>query len=209
MSEIVKITLENVFKTYNQRDYILKDINLALKSGNIYGIKGDNGSGKSTLLKIISGLLRVDKGKISYEIDNKIISKEDFINYYSYVAPYSNLYNEFNLEELFSFVNDLNGGKSNKTIFNELLTDFNLLDKAKTPIKEFSSGMIQRTKLILALSSSKPILMLDEPSTNLDVKGIEVMKRCIDKFHSQSSMIIIASNEEDEINLCNSIINLS
>ena len=83
--------------------WIVKDFNHAFNNGIMYGIAGNNGSGKSTLIKILSGYLTPSAGTLSYQIGNKIVKSEDIFKFIALAAPYTDLINEYTLEEMFEF----------------------------------------------------------------------------------------------------------
>lgn len=189
----MKILLENVSKKYN-KEYIFRNVNFQFQKGEKYAIKGSNGSGKSTLLKLISGFITPTSGKVIYE--DKTV--EEVYNQFAFCTPYQELIEEMTLSELLVF------HQSFKKLLPEVDTDFivNLLnfDKQKL-IKDYSSGMKQRVKLALAFFSDVPVLLLDEPSTNLDAKGVAWYLNLVDNF-AQNRTLIIASNIEREYSFC-------
>ncbi|MDP9047352.1 MAG: ATP-binding cassette domain-containing protein, partial [Bacteroidota bacterium] len=160
------ITLENIGRRFN-RDWIFRGIDYTFTSGKIYAILGPNGSGKSTLLQVLNGSLSPSAGTISYLYDDKKIVIEEVYQYLSLAAPYLELIEEFTLTEMidfhFKFKNYKAGIDKDKLV--ALLA---MPESRNKMIKYFSSGMKQRLKLGLAFCSDTPMLMLDEPTSNLD-----------------------------------------
>jgi ABC-type multidrug transport system ATPase subunit len=195
----MKILAENLEKKFRQ-EYVIKNFNFDFKDYQKYAIVGPNGSGKSTLLQLLSQFSLPTKGTVTY-FDNQGIKIENDQSYkkISFAAPYSEIIEEFSVSELISFLVSIQNLPSEFNIntfeeFSELKTNPNKL------IKDFSSGMKQKTKLTLAFSAPRPFLFLDEPTTNLDSKSKDWFQRKLDA--EKDKLIVIASNEESEIKFC-------
>lgn len=195
----MKILAENLEKKFRQ-EYVIKNFNFDFKDHQKYAIVGPNGSGKSTLLQLLSQFSLPTKGTVTY-FDSQGIKIENDQSYkkISFAAPYSEIIEEFSVSELISFLVSIQNLPSEFNIntfeeFSELKTNPNKL------IKDFSSGMKQKTKLTLAFSAPRPFLFLDEPTTNLDSKSKDWFQRKLDA--EKDKLIVIASNEESEIKFC-------
>jgi ABC-type multidrug transport system ATPase subunit len=191
----MKISLKNVGKRYS-REWIFKKIDYEFDNTDSYSIIGANGSGKSTLLQAIAGNLLPDEGNITYHSKGRDISSEDLYSHLSIATPYLELYEEYTLMEAIEFHSKF------KKFFNGLMADeiikVSNLEKAKDKqLKYFSSGMKQRVKLTLAILSDTPLLLLDEPCTNLDKEGVEWYQKLINS-HSDSRLIIVCSNQQKQ-----------
>ncbi len=195
----MKIILENIGRRFN-REWIFREINYTFESGQSYAVLGLNGSGKSTLLQLISGSLTPSEGMISYQSNGKDLDIESVFQELSMAAPYMELIEEFTLREQidfhFGFKRYRDGIDSTKVI--EILGFEKSRNKA---IKYFSSGMKQRTKLALAFCSDTPVLLLDEPVSNLDNNGIAWYLDLVQQFASDR-LVIICSNQEQEYGFC-------
>jgi len=195
----MKITLENVGRRFN-REWIYRGLDYTFLSGKIYAILGPNGSGKSTFFQVLNGSLSPSAGKISYSFEGKNVDPDDVYTYLAIAAPYLELIEEFTLAEVvdfhFKFKPYIAGMDSNKII--ALLNMEGSKDKL---IRYFSSGMKQRLKLALAFCSDTPILLLDEPTSNLDTQGIEWYLNLIQKF-AANRLTAICSNQQHEYNFC-------
>lgn len=202
----MKIFLENIGRRYN-REWIFRGINYTFEQGKSYAILGANGSGKSTLLQVISASLTPSDGTISYLKEGKIVDIDTAFRQLSVAAPYLELIEEFTLQEQidfhFSFKSYQKGLDGGNVV--EILGFESSRNKA---IKYFSSGMKQRTKLALAFCSDTPILLLDEPASNLDKSGMAWYLDLIAKF-TADRMVIIGSNQEQEYNFCENELHLS
>lgn len=195
----MKILAENLEKKFRQ-EYVIKNFNFEFQDHKKYAIVGPNGSGKSTLLQLLSQFSLPTKGSIKY-LDNQgnLIENDLAFKQISFAAPYSEIIEEFTISELISFLVGLQNLPSAFNIkafeeFSELKTNPNKL------IKDFSSGMKQKTKLTLAFSTPRPFLFLDEPTTNLDFKSKDWFQRKLEA--EKDKLIVIASNEESEIKYC-------
>ena len=201
----MEITLNNLSKKYHH-EWIFKNLNKKFTSGNSYAIVGPNGSGKSTLVQVISGALLPSSGEITYKGTNNI-SPDDIYKYLSFASPYLELIEEFTLTEFLQFhfkFKPIQSGLMTDDLIHEMY-----LDKAKNKyIKNFSSGMKQRLKLGLCFFAETPIILLDEPTSNLDQKGTEWYKSLV-KLTSPEKIVIIASNQPAEYEHCNEIIDIN
>ncbi len=171
-----------------------------MKSGSRFAITGPNGSGKSTLLKILSGGALPSSGNIIYTHNAKNISADDIFRYVHFVAPYNTVIEELSLSELFHLHQRL-GLLRQFQRFEEWSSRLDYTFTPSQQIKMFSSGMKQRVKLGLALLDDRPLIFLDEPGSNLDVRGKEWMHNLISGM-DRSKTVIIASNDPAEILLC-------
>ncbi|MBU2045958.1 MAG: ATP-binding cassette domain-containing protein, partial [Bacteroidetes bacterium] len=167
----MKIILEQISRRFN-REWIFKNIDYSFDAGKSYAILGINGSGKSTLLQVISGSLSPSSGQLIYQLEGKEIPVEQVFKHLSIAAPYLELIEEFTLFEILDFHSQFKV-RLNNLANEQLIKLLDMENSATKQIKYFSSGMKQRVKLVLALCSDTPILLLDEPTSNLDEQGIE------------------------------------
>jgi len=195
----MKILAENLEKKFRQ-EYVIKNFNFEFQDHQKYAIVGPNGSGKSTLLQLLSQYSLPTKGSVKY-LDNQgnPIESDFAFKQISFAAPYSEIIEEFTISELISFLVGLQNLPSTFNVqafeeFSELKTNPNKL------IRDFSSGMKQKTKLTIALSAPRPFLFLDEPTTNLDLKSKTWFQNKLES--EKDKLILIASNEESEIKYC-------
>jgi ABC-type multidrug transport system ATPase subunit len=203
----ISIEIKGISKIFSSKRAVFRNVNYSFKSGNIYSITGQNGSGKSTLLKILAGVLSKSNGNIEWIVDSMKIDNEVVNEFFGFVAPYLNLYEEFNINEIVHIVTDIRGIELDLQFINGLIKDFGLEKRTLDPISSFSSGMKQRVKFIIALLHKPKILLLDEPYTNFDESGKQIVTAIIREIINQNGIVIIASNDKDEIEICN--LNLS
>lgn len=202
----MKILANQINKKFRQ-EYVIRNFNYEFNAHSNYALIGQNGSGKSTLLKILGQYSLPTKGQVQYvDHQNQLISEDQKFSKVSFVAPYIELIEEFTLTELLQFFISLD--YIPKEISLSFLEDFIQLSPAKDKfIKNYSSGMRQKIKLGSALLSNRPLLFLDEPTTNLDIQAKKWFSEKLSNLNNKT--IIIASNENFEIDLCQHSINVS
>jgi ABC-type multidrug transport system ATPase subunit len=189
------------------REWIFRDINFHFASNAAYAILGPNGSGKSTLLQVLSGSMAPSAGTISFTIDDKEIDAEKIYQQLSIAAPYLELIEEYTLLEMidfhFKFKTPKNGLDRGAIV--ELL---NLQSSRNKAIRYFSSGMKQRVKLALAFCSDTRLLVLDEPTSNLDEQGVEWYLSLVEKY-AAGRLTLVGSNQPHEYGFCTNQLNIS
>lgn len=201
----MKILLENLGKKF-RKEWIFRNVNLTFDSGHSYTFVGPNGSGKSTLLQVLMGIMPHTEGNISYTSDNQKIEIDDIFKKIVIAAPYLELVEEFTLLESVDFHQKFKTFKDNITS-SQLIDLLQLSPHKDKTIKNFSSGMKQRLKLGLAFYSEAPIILLDEPTSNLDAQGTTWYLEQIEK-HTTDRLLIICSNQPNEYAFCENIVDI-
>lgn len=193
------IQVQNASKRFHQ-EWIFKNLNVDLSSGDTIAITGGNGSGKSTLLKCLSGAIQLTSGAIQYQSGAKQIAEEQWFRSLALATPYLELPEEFTLSEVLSFHFQFKNPLQN--LSNADILEILGLEKHKSKtISQFSSGMKQRVKLALAIFSEVPFLLLDEPTTNLDKQGVTWYLELIQQF-TPKRIVVICSNDPREYDFC-------
>ena len=218
----MKVSLTDAGKRFN-RDWIFRHFTYNFEAGNSYAIIGPNGSGKSTFLQAVSGALHLNEGHIDFftgpsfqfksstkesvkNIKGEVPNEEQF-KYVSICAPYLELVEEMTLPEFLQFHQEfkpLLPGMDDKSI----ITLLGLEKAANRQIRYYSSGMKQRAKLAQCILSDTPIVLLDEPCTNLDAAGIALYHQLIETY-CKDRLVLVSSNDEVEYQFCNEKINIS
>ncbi|MFD2161604.1 ATP-binding cassette domain-containing protein [Paradesertivirga mongoliensis] len=202
----MEISLKNIGRRFN-RDWIFRGINYNFEQGKSYAILGRNGSGKSTLLQLISGSLSPSEGRITAKAKGKLVDDEDLFASLTIAAPYLELIEEFTLSEMIDFHFRFKSYQAGTDKSN--LIDLLELNSSKNKaLKYFSSGMKQRTKLGLAICTDTPVLLLDEPTSNLDTQAISWYQKLISDF-GRNRLVVVCSNQEHEYQFCENHIQLS
>ena len=200
------VEAKSVKKNFGRR-LIFDNINFQLNEKGIFGISGPNGSGKSTLVKIIAGIISPSEGEILHINNGGKIESDKLHNHIGFVSPYLVLYDEFTALENLNHFAKIRDVKFNKEKIDYLLNKFLLFNRKDDFVKTYSSGMKQRMKFIFALMHSPQLLILDEPTSNLDTEGKESVYSII-KEEGLNNIVIVASNEESDLALCGEIIKL-
>lgn len=203
----MKIKFSNAGKRFN-REWIFRNADLEFNSSSSYAITGPNGSGKSTMLQCIGGMLQLSEGKIEYAIGNfakdgtgRQLANEEVYKHVSFCAPYLDVIEEMTLTEFLQFHNQFKTFINNVSIQN-IIEEIGLHDAMNKQIRYYSSGMKQRVKLAQAIFADVSIVLLDEPCSNLDAKGIELYHSLIEKY-CKERLVIVCSNDEVEYNFTN------
>ena len=193
------IQVQNASKRFHH-EWIFKNLNLDLSSGDSIAITGGNGSGKSTLLKCLSGAIPLTSGAIQYQSGTTQIAEEQWFRSLALATPYLELPEEFTLSEVLSFHFQFKNPLQNRSNV-EILEILGLEKHKSKTISQFSSGMKQRVKLALAIFSEVPFLLLDEPTTNLDKQGVTWYLDLIQQY-TPNRIVVICSNDPREYDFC-------
>ena len=196
-----QISLIDAGKRFN-KDWIFQSLNVAFEQGQHYALIGNNGSGKSTLLQILSGYTTLSKGTIEWNNADSQTAYDQI----SIAAPYLELVEELTTIEHFKFHATFKSLVDTLSI-QEMIEWIGLENATHKQIRYFSSGMKQRLKLALAIFSTSPILLLDEPCSNLDKEGYALYKQLIQQY-AMHKLIIVGSNDPEEYAFCTQQINL-
>lgn len=211
----MQISLQQTGKRFN-RDWIFRKLDYTFQAGKSYAIGGPNGSGKSTLLQVIGGSTNQSEGTVVYSIINKktnqhqtpntkkSISTDEIYQHISIVAPYMEVIEEMSATEFLQFHSSF---KNLTHPIDEILSIIGLEKAADKQIRYYSSGMKQRIKLAQAIFVDAPILLLDEPCTNLDKTGYDLYHQLIENFCS-NKLVIVSSNDEMEMDFCREKLNI-
>jgi len=191
----MRIKLSNAGKRFN-REWIFRNADLEFTSSSSYAITGPNGSGKSTMLQCIGGMLQLSEGTIEYALNSKPLVSEKAYAQISFSAPYLDLVEEMTLVEFLQFHNQFKSFVRSCEI-TSIIEEIGLNTAADKQIRFYSSGMKQRVKLAQAIYSDSSIVLLDEPATNLDTKGIDLYQSLVEKY-CRERLVIVCSNDEVE-----------
>ncbi len=194
---------------------VFRGLNFRFEGALCVGIQGANGSGKSTLMKCLSGLLRPSEGEIQWLCHGEPISTQSIRHFLGFAAPYIHLYHELSVSENLSFIKRLRPFMAQASLptkpptLQEILEMTSLSGIENRDFGLLSSGQQQRVRLASALIADPPILMLDEPGTNLDAEGIALVAELVARQIKRGGMVFLSSNREDELALSSTRIVLS
>jgi heme exporter protein A len=201
------LIVEGIRKNYTG-SVLFENITFSMHEGDVLAITGWNGSGKSTLVRIIAGLVRPSAGRVQMMAGEEPVPKESRRRYLGLAAPAISLYDELTGLENLLFFCKVRGVNGDRAACLEMLKQVGLEKHSNKPCKDYSSGMKQRLKLVQAIIHDPPLLLLDEPGSNLDRKGMKMVEQIISN-QRKTGMTIIASNENREVDYADRIINLS
>jgi heme exporter protein A len=203
----MRLIVEHIGRDFNRRP-VFRGISFALDSPGSLAITGLNGAGKSTFVKILAGIIGPTTGSVSYEQNERRLSAHEIQPTLGMVSPYLNLYEEFTAEENLTILSRIRSGSAAPV--NEIevrLRQVNLWNRRSDLVGTFSSGMKQRLKYAFALIHRPSVLLLDEPTSNLDVDGIEIVRQIIAEQH-QRGLLVVATNDVDEAAWCQTRVHL-
>jgi ABC-type multidrug transport system ATPase subunit len=204
---LIQVSIDKLGKRH-QNQWIFREVNFNFSGTDKIAIVGFNGSGKSTLLQIISGFQNCSEGKILITENNINIDDNHRYKYFSIGAPYIDIPEELNVTEFINFFAPIKPLKDeiDSSNFAALAQLENTKNKS---IKHFSSGMKQRVKLAFAILSKAPVLLLDEPLSNLDSIGEKWYHDLINQYAKDKLVFVASNNIPAEISFCNQTININ
>lgn len=220
------ISLFDAGKRFN-REWIFRHFVYEFEAGQSYAIIGPNGSGKSTLLQVLSGSMMLNEGRIQYSERSRMqamkttgnnpqpstvyqpssIPADKAYEYVSVCAPYLELVEEMTLKELLDFHRSFKPFSEGITT-GKIISLLGLENAARKQIRYYSSGMKQRVKLAQCIFSDTPVVLLDEPCTNLDAPGIELYRQLIAEYCTDR-LVVVSSNDKMEYSFCKQVINIA
>ncbi|KAI4449330.1 Bacitracin transport ATP-binding protein BcrA [Eubacterium plexicaudatum ASF492] len=177
-------------KTYKEKS-VVKDLNLNVRQGDIYGLIGRNGSGKSTTLKMIGGLVRPSEGEI--RLFGKPVGDPLVRRRFGVLIEEPGLYPNMTARQNVVMKAKCIGLADEKSV-DGVLEMTGLSDTGKKYVKHFSMGMKQRLGVALALLGNPDLLILDEPINGLDPEGIQELRRLILRLNEEGKTILISSH---------------
>jgi ABC-type multidrug transport system ATPase subunit len=189
------------------REWIFRGLNHVFRPGTATAVLGPNGSGKSTLLNTLSGQILPTEGTLAYSFRGQAVAVEDVPRLLAYCAPYLELIEELTLTELLHFHTRFKPLRPGMTPTQ--LIELMYLEKSRHKmVRDFSSGMKQRLKLALALYAASPLLLLDEPTTNLDRTGVAWYLEHVAATVA-GRLVIVSSNVPEEYSFCQQQLNVT
>ncbi len=200
------LSITNLGKRFN-RNWIFRGLTETLIPNTAVAITGPNGSGKSTLLQVLAGAVEKSEGSMEWVMKGIKVPEEKQFTQVSVCAPYLELIEELTLVEFLEFHASFKPFRDGLGIA-DIVGLMSLQHAANQQIRYFSSGMKQRVKLAQAVLADTAFLLLDEPTSNLDLKGIDMYQQWMQQF-SANRLVVIASNDENEIGFCSKRIHIS
>lgn len=203
---MISLEAQNLGKWFGKRK-VFEGINISLREKSSLVITGRNGSGKTTLIKILCGLIRPSRGEVTIKQDGKTLPPEESRNHMGLVMPDLELYGELTAWENLHYLGRMRGLITGKEKLREMIAGVGLKDRENDLVSSFSSGMKQRLKYALARLHEPGILLLDEPSANLDEEGIAVVEKIVSE-QREKGILILATNQKEDVKYADKIIQL-
>lgn len=193
----MQVQLNNVGKRYG-REWIFRGVQTTLQKNSHTLIVGPNGSGKSTLLQVISGFITPSEGALTAEHPaGRPIAEENYYRHLSLAAPYLDVFEDLTLEESIRF-------QERFRLFRASLKTENVIEVLQLQahrhkaVKYFSSGMRQRLRLGLAILADTPLLLLDEPTSNLDRAAIAWYRGLLEEYSRDRTVVVSSNHNADD-----------
>ncbi len=194
----------DIYKSYNQKDYALKNLSFEMPRGSILALLGHNGAGKSTTLRIIAGMIGLNSGQVL--IDGTDISKagseelRKIKQNIGFISETTNLSDYLTAWEYIFYIGKMYGIEDEQLLnqkIEKLVQEFNIVDAKEKFIKEYSSGLKKRIALASIMINSPDLLLLDEPTVYLDPIGVKIFKQYLKKLGNNNTAIILATHQLD------------
>ncbi len=197
----MELTARGVGKRFG-RMVVFRRLDLTAFGGRSLAITGENGSGKSTLIRILAGVMRPSRGTVELQIGGEAVSQEERPFRVGLVAPYLDVYEGFSPAENLRFIARARSMEAAEERIEEVLARVDLTKRANDRVSTFSSGLRQRVRIAVALVSNPPVLLLDEPTSNLDDRGKSSVKKILSDCVSEGRIVVVATNEASEAEAC-------
>lgn len=195
----MEAVIENIHKKYGRKE-VLRGTSFRIVSGQCMGIVGANGSGKTTLLKILSGVLRPDEGRFLWQNADLLRSPSLRARTVAYVPQGTPLIEELSARDNLrlwytpqALEQSLDGGVLRRLGVHEFL---------RTPASRLSGGMRKRLSIGCALANDPSVLLLDEPSSALDLVAKQQILRFFDDFRKNGGLLVLVSHDPWELEMC-------
>lgn len=203
MGEQKGIEVRHVSKAFG-KEQVLKDVNLVIPAGKIYGVVGNNGSGKTVLMKCICGFMRPDRGQIL--VNGSQVGKDcDFPDRLGVIIETPGFLPGISGYQNLKILASLKARIGRKEIM-ETLQRVGLDPHMKKPVAKYSLGMRQRLGIAQAIMEDPDVLILDEPFNGLDRNGVGQMRGLIKELRTQGKAVLLAShNAQDIEELCDDV----
>jgi ABC-type multidrug transport system ATPase subunit len=196
----MRVEAQNLTRSFG-RQKVIDSLSFDIKSGERWSVTGSNGSGKSTLLKLVAGVLRPNSGTLNRQVNSQEVEGERLFQLVSFTGPYVEIIEDLTLLEhldLHFRLREMIPGYSSE----EILRASGLSTSGDKFISQFSSGMKQRFKLCLALFTKSEILLLDEPTSNLDATATQWFQDLLSGVLGKRTLIVGSNHQDSETFLC-------
>lgn len=202
----MKITLSGIGKKYG-REWIFRNVTHTFAEGSATVILGSNGSGKSTLLQVISGYVIPNEGTLAVANGTEVTA-DKLHTCFAFASPYIELMEEFTFRESVEFQQKFRGWQQGINAA-KVIELSGLKHASEKQVRNYSSGMKQRAKLALAILSNAPVLLLDEPCSNLDKQAQDWYATLVNDFRDGRTTIVCSNQVKEEFFFCSDSLDIS
>lgn len=203
----MQVALAGVAKQF-AREKVFSGLDQVIAPGSRTALLGPNGSGKSTLLQVVAGALVPTAGTVKHVLDGILVDPDDVYRHVAVAAPYLGLYEDLSLAQAITMQGRFKPFRKGITVEDVARTAY-LEPHLEKPVLHFSSGMKQRLKLVLAILSDAPLLLLDEPGTNLDAEGLAWYRRLLLTNLEGRTLLVASNRQEEETFACTESVEIS
>jgi heme exporter protein A len=196
-----RLSAEGLAKRYGRR-VLFRDVDFDLGPGDSLAVTGANGAGKSTLLQIVAGVRTPTAGAVRLWLEGEEVEPEERPLRTGFVAPYLQLYDAFTAVENLGFIARARRLPEAGARIATVLDRVGLGRRGDDLLRTYSSGMKQRARLAAALLAAPSLLLLDEPTSNLDAPGRAVVEEVARSHREAGGILLVATNVDHEAALC-------
>lgn len=187
------LSVEAFSKTY-QSVQAVRELTFRVDGGQVLGLVGPNGAGKTTTMRTIAGVIPSSAGRLvidGHDMAHEPITAKERL---AYVPDDPHLFDALTIREHLEFIARAYRVESFESKAEQLLQQFELMEKRDTPAQELSRGMRQKAAICCAYLHDPALLMLDEPMTGLDPRGIRTMKETLLQRAENGAAVIVSSH---------------
>ena len=203
------LSIRNLSKSFGQQQ-IIKDLNMSVPEGSVFGFIGQNGAGKTTTMKMVLGLLQPDQGEILVCNEPVRFGQTKTNQYIGYLPDVPEFYNYMTAMQYLTLCGEIVGlPKESISQKGKKLLSLVGLDGVEKRVGGYSRGMKQRLGIAQAIMEEPSLLILDEPMNGLDNQGVQEMRQLFLKLKEEGKTILLAShNREDIAALCDTTVEI-
>ena len=208
MSEELIIDVKGMTKRFGDRT-VVNDIDLQVRTGEIYGFLGPNGSGKTTFIRMLCGLLRADAGSgtcLGYDI---ITQSAEIKKYVGYMTQRFSFYEDLSIAENLDFVARMYGVPNRRATVEQSIEELGLAGRERQLAGQLSGGWKQRLALAACLIHEPKLLLLDEPTAGVDPKARRDFWERIHQLSHKGLTFLITTHYMDEAEQCDRLAYIS
>lgn len=205
MSAGNQLVVENISFSYHPgKSPIVKGLHFEIAQGSILSIIGMNGSGKTTMLKLILGYYTPEDGTIRYHKDHQSLDIKETNGFISYLPQFEQIPHNFTVRDyiLLGRLPSLSffgiPGEQDVEYVMHIMKDLALMKFQSLPIGEISGGELQRVRIARAIAQETDIILLDEPTTHLDIANKQMIFSLLKKLKGTGKIVTFSTNEPNE-----------